>query len=67
MTSALTRLNFNISIYQTAWKNKAKPYQCVLNHKTKFITFFDLPRGTLENIFKVNILAHLKIGGGGVM
>ena len=60
---SLNETKYNISIYQTAWKNKAKPYQCISNHKAKLITFFNLPGGTLEIIFKVNILAHLKVGG----
>ena len=55
----LTRLNYNISIHQTASKNKAKPYQRISNHKAKFMTFFTWPRGTLENIFKIKSLAHL--------
>ena len=33
----------------------------------KYITLFNLPRETLDNIFKVNSLAHLKVGGRGVM
>ena len=63
MTSVYTKLNCNISIYQTVWKNKAAPYQFISNHKIKFITFFILPRGTLENIIKVKILVRLKVGG----
>ena len=31
----------NISIHQTACKNKVKPYQCISNHKVKLITLFD--------------------------
>ena len=34
-----------------------------VKHKVKFITFFYLPRGTSENIFKVESLAPLKVGG----
>ena len=57
------KLNYNISIHQTACKNKATPFKCILNHKVKFITFFILPRGTLENIFKVKCSAQLKVRG----
>ena len=49
--SAETELN--ISIYQTACKNKIKSFKCMSNRKVKFITFFIWPPGTLENIFKV--------------
>ena len=39
-----------------ACKNKAKPYQCVSNHKAKFKqTFFIWPRGMLESTFKLKI------------
>ena len=51
------------SIYQTACKNKVKPYQCKSNHKAKFITFFIWPWRTSENVFKVESLAHVKIWG----
>ena len=61
MASALTRLNYNISIHQTACKNKAKFYQCISNHKAKFIAFFIWPRGTLGNIFKAKSLPHLRV------
>ena len=61
--SALTRLNYNISIHQTACKNKAKLYQCISNHKAKFIAFFIWPRGTLGNIFKVKSLPQLRVWG----
>ena len=46
-------MNYNISIHQTTRKNKAKPFKYISNQKLNFITFFILPRGTLENIFKV--------------
>ena len=35
------KLNYNISIHQTACKNKAKPFKCTSNYKVKFITLFD--------------------------
>ena len=51
----LTETESNISIYQTACKNKIESlsHKCTSNRKMKFITFFIWPRGTLENIFKV--------------
>ena len=51
------------SIHQIAGKIKAKPYLCISNHKSKFITLFIWPRGALENILKVKSLAHLKALG----
>ena len=39
MTSAEAKLNYNISIHQTACKNKVKPFKSISNHKVKFITF----------------------------
>ena len=50
--------DLNISIHQTACKNKAKPYEYVSNYKAKFVTFVIWARETLENIFKVETLAH---------
>ena len=56
-------MNYNISIHQTTCKNKAKPFKHISNQKVKFITFFIWPRGTLENIFNVNIKLSYKWGG----
>ena len=53
----------NISICQISCTNKAKPYQYMLDQKAKLITFFIWPRGTLENIFKVESLAQLNVWG----
>ena len=59
LIASATRLNYNTSILQTACKNKANLYQCILNHKAKFITFFIWPRGASEIRFEVKSLAHL--------
>ena len=50
--------DLNISIHQAAYKIKAKPYEYISNHKAKFLTFVIWARETLENIFKVERLAH---------
>ena len=36
----LTETELNISIYQTACKNKVKSFKCISNRKVKFISFF---------------------------
>ena len=53
------------SIHQTAsaCKQKAKPYQCISNHRAKIITLFIWPRGVSVDIFEVKHFAHLKVGG----
>ena len=56
-------MNYNISIRHISFKNKANPYQYILDQKAKLITFFIGPRGTLENIFKVESLAQLHFWG----
>ena len=39
-----------------ACKNKAKPYECISNHKGKFKqTFLIWPQGMLENTFKLKV------------
>ena len=60
MTSTYTRLHYKISkaIYINIYQTESEVYN-----------FIYLPRGTSENIFKVESLAHLKVWGrgGGIM
>ena len=59
MTSSYTRLHYKIS--------KAS-YISICQTQSEVYNFLYLPRGTSENIFKVESLAQLKVeGGGGVM
>ena len=44
-------------------KNKPEPYQCISDQRAKLTTFLIWPRGTLENIFKVESFAQLNIWG----
>ena len=48
-------VNEHKSIHQatSAFKNKAKSYQLISNHKTRIITFFIWPRGASQNMFEV--------------
>ena len=66
MASTYMWLNYNTSIHEaaSACKNKAKPYQCISNHKAKILTFLIWPRVSSENIFEVKRLAQLKAEGG---
>ena len=54
MSSTHTRLHYKIS--------KAS-YIIICQTQTEVYNFLYLPRETSENIFKVESLAHLKVGG----
>ena len=59
-------LHFNdFNIYETVIKISKASYINVCQTQSEVYNSLYLPRVTSENIFKVESLAHLKVGGGG--